>query len=266
MTFEPENIAGAIEVWVADDIGLSDGAAVSSWVGRIGGDDAAQATGSKQPLYRTTGIGGQPAVDFDGTDDALIYTAADGGLTGDSGHVFAVVLFDGLGGTYGEHVVWETADVASNTRYVQGTVISTGKPRVSERNASTVDEVEGGTSLGTGVGYFLEWRSTDTAYELRVDAALESLTVITGANSGDWYSQAGLRDNLAFGSTGGLSQSLYLNGKIAALVFVGGSISALDRNALHWWVQQKYGISLGATNPVGVAPMPPRPRPNLRRS
>src|SRR4051812_46109678 len=97
MPFAPEDIAGAVGVWVADDIAISDGSAVSSWVDRIASHSLAQATGGQQPLYRTSGIGGQPAVDFDGTDDLLRYAAALS--TASSGSVFVVMRADVLTGT-----------------------------------------------------------------------------------------------------------------------------------------------------------------------
>lgn len=56
--------------------GLSDGNAVSTWSDLSGnGNDATQATGTRQPLYKTAIIGGAPSIRFDGTDDNLSHTA-----------------------------------------------------------------------------------------------------------------------------------------------------------------------------------------------
>ena len=62
-----------LKLWLkADDLAVADGAAVASWPDASGiGNDAAQGTGANQPVLRLNGIGGKPAVEFDGTNDFL---------------------------------------------------------------------------------------------------------------------------------------------------------------------------------------------------
>lgn len=80
----PTDIAD-LEVWLdADAIaGLADTDPVSSWTDETGnGHDAAQATASKQPTFRTDVANGLPMVRFDGGDvlkipDAAAYKTAD---------------------------------------------------------------------------------------------------------------------------------------------------------------------------------------------
>jgi len=53
--------------------GLSDGNAVSQWNDlSSAGNNATQGTGASQPTYRTNVQGGQPMVDFDGSNDRLV--------------------------------------------------------------------------------------------------------------------------------------------------------------------------------------------------
>lgn len=59
-------------VWLKADAipGLADGAAIASWADSTGnGNNATQATGAKQPLYKTAIVNSKPVVRFDGTDD-----------------------------------------------------------------------------------------------------------------------------------------------------------------------------------------------------
>lgn len=71
--------AGAVLVLDARYINQSDSTAVSTWSDRSGNAyDFSQATGANQPLFRTAGNGGSPAVQFDGTNDKL--TRADTGF------------------------------------------------------------------------------------------------------------------------------------------------------------------------------------------
>jgi hypothetical protein len=71
----PNQISNLKQWLKADALSLSDTNAVSSWTESSGNGVAAiQATGSKQPLYRTNRINGKPTVKFDGTDDSLTMT------------------------------------------------------------------------------------------------------------------------------------------------------------------------------------------------
>lgn len=71
--FTPTDITGC-ELWAdAGQItGLTDGQAASAWNDLSGnGANFAQATGSKQPLYKTNIINGRPVLRFDGVDDDM---------------------------------------------------------------------------------------------------------------------------------------------------------------------------------------------------
>lgn len=73
----PTNYAGLQGWWDASQLGLSDAAAVTSWTDLSGNArHLTQATGSLQPLFRTSGINSLGAVDFDGTDDYLVNASA----------------------------------------------------------------------------------------------------------------------------------------------------------------------------------------------
>ena len=78
--FAPTDIAGLLLWLKADALALSDGAAVSSWTDSSGnGRHFTQATGTRQPLYKSGIIGGKPVVRFDGTDDLLTHAGVSTG-------------------------------------------------------------------------------------------------------------------------------------------------------------------------------------------
>lgn len=80
----PNAITGspALAFWYkASSLGLADGTAVTTWTDSSGNSrDVTQATSTKRPLYKTsvTGLGGAPAVLFDGVDDTLVNAAVSG--------------------------------------------------------------------------------------------------------------------------------------------------------------------------------------------
>ncbi|MDQ3106307.1 MAG: LamG domain-containing protein [Actinomycetota bacterium] len=110
----PDKLTGApaLSLWLKADAitPVADGTAVATWADSSGnGRDVTQATGGKQPLYKVAvpGLGGKPALRFDGTDDTLVNAAT--GLTAGTAWTVAVVginrspgtvskmLFDGRG-------------------------------------------------------------------------------------------------------------------------------------------------------------------------
>lgn len=68
----------------------NDGANITSWSDASGnGNNAAQTIGYKKPKYRTNGINGMPAVDFDGIDDYL-YTGSNSNFNSNQSTHFVV--------------------------------------------------------------------------------------------------------------------------------------------------------------------------------
>lgn len=113
--WSPASIPG-LRIWqdAAQISGLNDGDAVSSWADSSGNGLAlTQATGTKQPLYKTGIFGTRPAVLFDGVDDELVIASHTFGMT--AGTLFAV--YKATTGNYG--VVRVNNDTAgSYWRYV----------------------------------------------------------------------------------------------------------------------------------------------------
>lgn len=76
----PTDFGTLLNEWDPADLmaSVADGGVVSSWVDTTASVSLAQATGGLQPVlrYSVTNFGGEPGVDFDGTDDFLSGTIA----------------------------------------------------------------------------------------------------------------------------------------------------------------------------------------------
>ena len=242
-TFEPEDVAGAVACWIADDCSaVGDGNALTNWVDRKNSLTVTQGTEANRPLYRATGIGGQPAVDFDGANDMLQYVAADPVSVALSGHVFMVLRPDAVGL---QQSPWGSADHSSNTQQVQTRVGTGDNLEFFQVNADTHDYIRGNGTILANNNYLAEWASTGSAYQLRLNGTGQSLTQVLGANTGDWFGDTPGRDSFCIGSIrAAVGFDNFFNGKIAMLLVVDGAISAGDRAALHAWVAAKYGITI----------------------
>lgn len=82
----------------ARTLGVSNGASVATWPDLSTGDhDPTQGTGTAQPTYRATGVGGEPSVEFDGGDALAVSVAVDA-LTDASGNFSIVVVAQAANG------------------------------------------------------------------------------------------------------------------------------------------------------------------------
>lgn len=251
---EPETIPGAAEVWVADDIAQADGSAVASWVGRIHGWSLAQAVGGKRPLYHSasTILNGQAAVMFDGTDDELLYTAADAVSTADTGHVFVVCESDGS--LFGAHnqILWCTVNNVPGSHHLYGSFSEPGSgPPASletafrDTDAGTFNEVQTTDILDLATGYLLEVSSDGVEWHLHAQNCRIDTTAIVGVNGGQWFGDLSSRDLFCVGALEELGTFTPFHGEIAAVIVIDGVLSNDDRSALNSWAIQKYGLALG---------------------
>jgi hypothetical protein len=74
--FNPAHAGATLEVDARFNFSQSDGSTISTWTGRSpSAINATQATPANQPLYEENEIGGQPALSFDGSNDALVLSS-----------------------------------------------------------------------------------------------------------------------------------------------------------------------------------------------
>ena len=86
-------------------INQSNGSAVSSWSDRSGNSrNVSNATGAQQPIYTTNAIGGNGAVEFDGTSDRLVGTSVNWYQYVTA---FFVAKSDDTAAAKGQYVFWD---------------------------------------------------------------------------------------------------------------------------------------------------------------
>jgi hypothetical protein len=127
-------------------LGLTDGAAVSTWPDEISTGDLVQATGTKQPAYRTTGgPNSKPCIDFDGVSDSMAAT-----ITSITQPASVVILF-----TFDTNPQSGTSQrvIGSANWLLDNADPPTGKLRIFAGTVDTSDNVvfaTGATHLVTG--------------------------------------------------------------------------------------------------------------------
>jgi hypothetical protein len=179
-------------------------------------------------------------LDFDG-GDLLKYAASNAVTTSTSGHVFAVVYHDS---TANDQVVWATSDEVGGSAYMYGRK-GTGHQieSVQTLNNSTFRYMRSNGTLSVSTAYLLEWASTGTAYEFRINNTVQTLSVILGSNNGDWIGDT-THNNFTVGAVIIGAELSQFNGRIGEVVVVDGAIAGGDRTSYGSYITSTYGITL----------------------
>lgn len=120
--FDPSQLA-SIREWWRTDSGITVATGVSSWIGKVLGEDLVQATTSRQPLVIASQLNGFDAIRFDGGNDYLDLAAWAGGILSQpatylfvyrktGGTSFADYIVDGASGGQHRFRVWSGTDSA----------------------------------------------------------------------------------------------------------------------------------------------------------
>lgn len=215
-SFDPLSI-GWHSAFYADDItGLGDNDPVATWSDSSGnGRDATQATSSKRPVYKPAlaTMNGQPAVQFDGVDDALMQSAFTAVASGE------VVVVVRLGSTSDRGIV---NGISGSNRWA----IQTSSSQWSIHQG-TPSGLAGGTVDTSPRFLRAEYQATD---KLHVDGT-EVVSAAFGAES-----LTGLTLGAYVGGTSG-----NMGGAFAFVGMIDRALTAQERSDLLVWSQSKYG-------------------------
>jgi len=218
--WQPYSLEGTIPAsvnyqWEADSLSLSDGDEVLTWSATTGGINLSS-TGS--PIFRSSGIKGEPAVEYNGVDEAH-----------QSASAFTITQPNAL------YVVCKQ-DANTKHRVVTNNGSQGGSRQfLTLENSGPRTAMYAGSFLGNGDyddtnphilgGYFDGSNS-----ELRVDGSVEA--------TGDAGSQD--LDGLTVGANN-IIQSNFFKGKIAE-VLIAESPSSADLDSIEAYLSNKYGI------------------------
>ena len=163
-------------------------------------------------------------LDFDGTADYLYYNTPAWNSADSQGTIVAWIYNDDVSG---DEAIFGSSDTASATTYLQF-LMDSNKISIQQDSGDTTADISGGTTLSAATWYMVAVTSTGSAYALYVNGIAETLTVNTGANNGDWFSDtsSAARDNIAIGVRKDDTPDLFFNGRIAQVGVWGGSSSS----------------------------------------
>lgn len=231
---DPKDVSG-LQNWLrADDCAaVGDGNPVTNWVDRIGGYVFTEAT--NKPLYQANGVGGQPALDFNGSSHQL---ARSGNLFSNTdGSVFLVINAD----TVSSIQTLYANRLGGGTRLVYFGNIGTGGVQVRQRNADTADSIRGPNTLSAATDSVWNFRSTGTAYAMQVNGVGQTKTVLAGADTGDWYGDTSSRDLVVVGSNG---VGEFFNGRIAEILDYDHDLTVAELLVVKSYLRGRYGITI----------------------
>jgi hypothetical protein len=237
-------------LWMyADDLAGSDGDAVVTWTSKEGSAFAFAGAATKQPLLKkaANGINGHNTVLFDGSNDILVYTAANAVSTATQGTVFVVYRMTAVDKSANALVSsMDEGTAAATGFFIEGLFQTTGKfVRSWHRVASgTVDDVRCDTVLSATTPYLATFRSSGTAYSAWVNGTAQTLTVATGTNSGDWWGDAPNRDSFTLGGIKYNAEANQLKGDIAEIAMYDIGLETADIDTVESYLATRYGITL----------------------
>lgn len=252
--FLPSSIPG-LQLWLDADRGLftdsgatapvaSDGDVVGTWQDQSGNNnDFIQTTAAKKPLYKTSQINGKDIVRFDGADDLLIASNFNSALEGSIFIVYELNL-----GLEDAKTIFSSSDEATGTKFFVLRAISSIANDflgLSQRNTDTADKIEGNTSQIIDTPYLASWHSNGSIYTLRLNGALETISIIGGANNGDWLGDTDARDNFVVGglkiSSG---ETQFFRGDIRQILLYDTNIVGDDLTNIERFLATDAGITL----------------------
>lgn len=239
----PPVLASAVATWWADDLATADAGSVTSWVDRVSGITLSTLT-SAPTMRRTGGANSRPAVEFDGTNNALGVSASDPVSVASQGCV--VVVGQVTTPTNG-NIVWASSLDTANNRYIYGCCRfpSVGELEIQQTSAGGSDAVRGSTAVPAGTPCLMEWASSGIAYAHRLNNATQTMTASAGSNTGDWFADTPLRNRFTLGAVAYNNSVISYNAMKVSLVMVADAeLSSGDRTALTAWVASYYGLTL----------------------
>ncbi len=149
---------------------------------------------------------------FDGAGDYLRRAVANWRNGDSQGTISAWIKLSG-NGTF--RTIFISADELGNVNYFSFRISNDNVVQAIQRNNDTTDSIIGSTVLHIGIWYRVTLVSTGTEYIMYVNGEVETLSVLAGANTGDWLADTTSRDNIAIGARRmGGPVNYYFNGSI----------------------------------------------------
>lgn len=204
---------------------------------------AGAATGDARPLWIASAINSLPAVRFDGASTYL--QLVENYLQKNSGTVIAVYQLTAA--LKDEQAILAASDVATNVHKITFRGYATSLlPNISsvQTDNDVADNVRGGTTLSAATTYIAVFSSSGSAYTFRLNGAGETETVITGADTGDWFADITGGDSVSIGASVSNSAQEFFKGDIAEIVAYDHELTAAEISSVESYLATRYGVTL----------------------
>jgi hypothetical protein len=223
------------------DAGIEDGGSIPEIVSLDGNDYSfAQAVGATQPTYDQFGPNNKPAMVFDGSQ---YFRHAAKLLTTAAGHVFVVAMQSSAA----QDAFLSQSDEAKTDELLAFGVSASGQVEYRQsKTTETEDRLVGNAFIRASVWHLFEYISSGTAVTLKMDNVTQTITVATGANAGDWGSDAtgGAVDSTILGGVLGSSAANLLTGSIAEVLVYNTEPTDLEVIRIRNNLAKKYALKI----------------------
>lgn len=226
--FSPDDLSDLRCWYVAESIGIADGAAVGTWADQSGNAfDLTQATAANKPTYQTADLNGLATVEFDGSNDYMT-SGISAGMSPSTGQwtTFAVFNTDTIAG---DGIIINSDETTGAPRASQYMRV-TGAGFQSVPNAM-VNEYAGVT-LSASTWYVGEVVRNATHCEAFVDGSSDGATAIgtPGGEDDPFY--------VSFHP----AASVYFDGRIAEIIGYSRALTSGERTQVRDYLNDKYGL------------------------
>jgi len=206
------------------------------------GNDFVQATASKQPAFKASGLNGHPSLTFDGITSLLENTVlkvsdmVGGGASRNLWTVFAVFDGWGVGASVTYPNLFGTSQAAN--RWAPGGAFSTGTGAVGAAFYSTVLSTITDYSFGPGLGApsITVSRHTGAVHKLRWNGVDGASPDTTGAGIFD--------DSTGFGIGRAVPAGGYFSGDVPELICFNRALTDGQVIGVERYLAARYGVSL----------------------
>lgn len=226
IAWTPAQIPNVVGWWDAQTISAADGSAVSSWNDLSGhGRHMVQATSGAQPVYRSAGINGHPAVQFDGTDDILAAAISGTSLVGSAWTVYLV-----------GHDTRATA--TASKFFIDGFTTASLRLALSRSSTNTF-VMQRGTAMASPPAADANPHRFKAVYNV----ASSSLTIDNGAPTNGTVGATSTEPFTRFTLGGRGDLANFLQGFIGSACIVQGTVSPADDAAMTTYLQGRWGVA-----------------------
>lgn len=256
--FDPSTLGG-LALWLDANVGITkNNNGISAWADRTTNhNDASQGTAAQRPTFSASAINNLPAVHFNKdaqgqqVGGSMMTIADSASLQWGTGDFYVVIVarFDNDvttdGAERGEGLFY--SKVSSGSSDIAGVFVVGGIPTVySSTNApangltfstrnQTGDYVTTTNLYDDGTPHAFAMQRASAKLDIRVDGT----SIATANSSGFDVSNSGTPVRFGADANG---QALRLDGDVAEMIAVKGSLSQNDRTSLEAWLKSKYAL------------------------